>query len=156
MRYRRTRSIFSDVITWPFFFRAPARAPRTEWDCHPVAMQSSSRLAPSFWLRRAIICSSLVGVADGVLALAELVALCRLRCGDLGVWDAMRVYPPAIGRKYSVPTHNSPVNGHSDSTARLRPEVQSFETVVSYKAWQGLYSSLKYYIWYNEHARYTR
>ena len=84
MRYRWTLSIFSDVITWPFFFRAPARAPRTEWDCHPVAMQSSSRLAPSFWLRRAIICSSLVGVADGVLALAELVALCRLRCGDLG------------------------------------------------------------------------
>src|SRR5260221_5923021 len=54
-RYRRTPSsaFFESRISPSFFFTVPARNPRTLWACQPVAVWSSSIVAPSGVVRSA-------------------------------------------------------------------------------------------------------
>src|SRR5215472_1092015 len=44
----RPRSSLAEAIVRPsFFFRVPEKTPRTVWRCHPVALATSSTVAPS-------------------------------------------------------------------------------------------------------------
>src|SRR5215813_6675852 len=92
MRYMRSPSVFSDCTVKPSFLRTtPARKPRTECCCHPVACIMASMLTPlgarSIARMRAClvsvrcVCFAEDGCGSGVVPrLGLLTSLCGVVC----------------------------------------------------------------------------
>src|SRR5262245_21436866 len=81
MRYRRSPSAFSDSsVSLSFLRTTPAKNPRTECCCDPVAFMIAAMVAPLGWLSRASTAACLelarvVGTRPGFLAAAFFAAL---------------------------------------------------------------------------------
>src|SRR5262249_39029101 len=105
----RSPPIFSDTSVNPSFFRTtPAKKPRTECCCQPVAFMMAAIVAPLGWLSRARTASCLVGLrfAPATLSLfftgffarrlpdARLAFLEVLLCNILGSFHRLRRHQP--------------------------------------------------------------
>src|ERR1700740_649301 len=130
-RYMRSPSAFSDVSVKPSFLRTtPAKKPRTECCCQPVAFIMAAIVTPLGWPRRARTASCLVllrregvlsafaGLFTRCLARANLALVRVLRCD---IWRSLFSYDGIQRRHHRSPTMAASPAGRDP--ARATPPV---------------------------------